>query len=176
MNRMNKKQSLISDILPLSIGEVGAVILVAIGGLALDYGNLIEFSPYMISGAILGAVVSVINYLVLAISVDHEVNKYLSLRGSREMNEEEAAEFAKANSGAVQKAIARSSIIRTVSILGCLVIAFLTGLFNPVATIITLLAYRPILTAVEIIKARRQPAPNPDNYIKYENNEEKEND
>jgi hypothetical protein len=177
--KSNNQTNILADVLPLTIGEVLAVCLVTLGGLALDYAGVYEFGAGIPLGAILGAIVTVINYLVLIISLDAAVKKYLDLRGERQMSEEEAEAFAKAHTGAVQKTIARSTVLRTASIVGCLLIAFLTGLFNPIATILPLIAYRPILTVVELIRAKKQPAPNPENYVKYDytdENEEKESD
>ena len=179
MTRNNKESNILTDVLPLTVGELIAAGLVTLGGLALDYAGVYSFSSAIPLGAILGAIVTVINYLVLIISLDAAVKKYLDLRGERQMSEEEAEAFAKAHTGAVQKTIARSTVLRTASIVGCLLIAFLTGLFNPIATILPLIAYRPILTVVELIRAKKQPAPNPDNYVKYDykdENEEKESD
>lgn len=175
-NNTPKKNKFFEDILPLTIGEVLVVALVILGGLALSMGGVINFNAGIILGAILGAIVTIINYVVLIISLDKVISDYLALRGEKEMSEEEAEEFAKAHTARVQKAVSRSSVLRTLSIVACLLIAFITGIFNPVATIIPLLAYRPILTVIEVIRAKRQPAPNPENYIKYEDKEEKESD
>ena len=54
----------------------------------------------------------------------------------------------------VQNAIKTSFILRTVSMLVALVIAFLLDWFNPIATAIPLLAFRPLLTAIEMIKGK----------------------
>lgn len=178
MNQRNKS-NILKESLPLVLGEILAALLVTLGGLALGMAGIITFNAYIVSGAILGALVTIINYLILTVSVDLEIKKYLELRGDKEMNEEEAEEFAKTHTSGVQKAVARSSVLRTFSIVACLLVAFLTGLFNPVATIIPLLAYRPILTVAELIKAKREPAPNPEKYVKYEykdENDEKESD
>ena len=93
------------------------------------------------------------------------------------MDEEEAEAFAKANSAPIQNAIKRSSTLRTLTLIAALLLAFITKLFNPIATVIPILAYRPLLTTVELIKAKREPAPNPEKYIKYDyNDEEKESE
>lgn len=179
MTDQRNKSNILKETLPLVLGEILAVLLVTLGGLALGMAGVITFNAYIVSGAILGALVTVINYLVLTLSVDLEIKKYLELRGDKEMSEEEAEEFAKTHTQGVQKAVARSSVLRTFSIVACLLVAFLTGVFNPIATIIPLLAYRPILTVAELIKAKNEPAPNPEKYIKYkykDENDEKESD
>ena len=176
-DKMNKKQNIGTDIITLAVGELAVVMLVILGGLALDIGGIYTFDFRIILGAILGAIVTLANYVVLTISLDSAVKSYLELRGEREMDEEEAEAFAKANSAPVQKAIKRSSTLRTLSLVAALLLAFITKMFNPLATVIPILAYRPLLTTIELIKAKREPAPNPEKYINYDyNDEEKESE
>ena len=176
-DKMNKKQNIGTDILTLAVGELAVVMLVILGGLALDIGGVYTFDFKIILGAILGAIVTLANYVVLTISLDSAVKSYLELRGDREMDEEEAEAFAKANSAPIQNAIKRSSTLRTLSLVAALLLAFITKMFNPIATVIPILAYRPLLTTIELYKAKREPAPNPEKYIKYDyNDEEKESE
>ena len=70
------------------------------------------------------------------------------------MDEEEAQKFAEENSMPIQNAMKLSFIIRTVSMLAALVVAFILDWFNPIATAIPLLAYRPLLTLIETIKGK----------------------
>ena len=179
MNQTNNKSNILSDLIPLFTGELLVVLIVVLTGLGLSYGGIISFGAEIPLGALLGALVTIANYAVLIISLDKAVRDYLALRGENEMSDEEAESFAKAHTASVQKTISRSTVLRTASIVGCLLVAFLTGIFNPIATIIPLLAYRPILTVAELIKAKNSPAPNPEKYINYEykdENEEKESD
>ena len=55
---------------------------------------------------------------------------------------------------AVQNAIKISFILRTASMLVALVIAFLLDRFDPIATAIPLLAFRPLITVIEIVKGK----------------------
>ena len=176
-DKMNRKQNVQTDILTLATCEAAVVILVILGGLALDMGGIYGFDFKIILGAIFGAIVTLANYVVLTISLDRAVKSYLELRGDREMDEEEAEAFAKANSAPIQNAIKRSSTLRTLTLIAALLLAFITKMFNPIATVIPILAYRPLLTTIELIKAKRAPAPNPEKYIKYDyNDEEKESE
>ena len=176
-DKMNKKQNIQTDILTLAACEVAVVILVTLGGLALDMGGIYRFDYKIILGAVLGAIVTLANYIVLTISLDRAVKSYLELRGDREMNDEEAEAFAKANSAPIQNAIKRSSTLRTLTLIAALLLAFITKMFNPIATVIPILAYRPLLTTIELIKAKGEPKPNPEKYIKYDyNDEEKESE
>ena len=137
-------------ILLLALGEVIVSALVC-----LVYFLLGRFELQVILGTLLGSTVTVTNFAVLTFSVNRAVDRYLELRGSREMSEEEAEAFAKEHTMAVQNAATKSFILRTVSMLATLVAAFLlTDLFAPLATAIPLLMFRPILYALEFIKPK----------------------
>ena len=142
-NKFPKKEFII-----LSVGEAICALLTVLVFLAVDLTNIIEFTfDYsVITGAILGVAVIVLNFLFLSVSVNKAVDEYMALRGDKEMTDEEAEAFAAKNSGLIQNAIKKSFVIRMSSIAAALVVAFLTGWFNPVATVIPILAYQPILT------------------------------
>ncbi len=153
-----KKNSGFMQILPLIIGEI-FVSLVTVGLFALlDLAFEAEFwcvDLGVILGVLLGSAVTVFNYLFLILSVNSAINRYLELRGTREMTDEEAERFASENSAPIQNAIKTSFILRTTTMLVTLVVAFIIGdLFNPLATAIPLLAFRPILYVSEIIKGK----------------------
>jgi len=142
------------DIVFLAIGELAVALLVTLGFIlaeALGYG---QFSYRVITGALLGSVVTLLNYIFLILSVNRAIDNYLALRGNREMDDEEAEKFAAENAMPVQNAIKTSFITRTASMLLTLVIAFVLDWFDPIATAIPLLAFRPLLTAIEILKGR----------------------
>ena len=151
---MNNNKLSYKDILFMAIAEAVVAILVTLVFLLLDGLGYYEFSYRIVTGALLGAVVTLFNYSFLIISVDNAIAKFLALRGEKEMDEEEAEKFAAENSMAVQNAIKTSFILRTASMLVALVIAFLLDWFNPIATAIPLLAFRPLLTAIEMIKGK----------------------
>ena len=166
-------QKLIKDIAPLTVCEILVVVATVIGAGLLHVLDIFAFDARVISGALLGALVTIVNYVFLTLSVDRAVNNYMALRGDREMTDEEAEKFASENSMPIQNAIKTSFIIRTVSMLATLLVAFLTEWFNPLATAIPLLAFRPLLSLIEVLKSKNSPPPNPDNYRKIE---EKESD
>lgn len=151
---MNNNKLSIRDILFMAIGEAAVALLVVLVFLLLDGLGYYGFSYRIITGALLGVVVTLFNYSFLIISVDRAINKFLDKRGSKEMDEEEADKFAAENAMPVQNAIKTSFILRTASMLVALVIAFLLDWFNPIATAIPLLAFRPLLTAIEMIKGK----------------------
>lgn len=170
---MNENKLPKSEILTLAIGEVIVGALVVGGFAVADALGFYEFDYRVITGALLGILVTVLNYLFLILSVNRAVSNYLALRGKREMSDEEAEKFAAENSMPIQNAIQTSFIIRTVTMLATLVVAFVTKWFNPLATAIPLLAFRPLLSIGEIIRQRTEKAPNPEKFIKYD---EKESD
>ena len=154
---MNREKEGALDIALLSLGEI-IVSLIVIGvHLLLDLlleAEFFDFSYRVITGAALGSVVTVANYAVLTLTVNRAIKKFLTLRGTREMAEEEVIKFTAENSMHIQNAIKMSFIIRTVSILVTLAIAFLLDWFAPLATVIPLLVFRPLITLSEILKRK----------------------
>ena len=171
---MNENKLPKKEILTLALGEIAVGVLVCLGFAAASAFGVGSFDYRVITGAALGIAVTVLNYLFLTVSVNRAVNNYIELRGDKEMSEEEAAKFASENSMPIQNAIKTSFIVRTLSILLTLVVAFVTKLFNPLATVIPLLAFRPLLSLGEIIRKKADKEPNPEKFIKYE--DEKESD
>ena len=137
------------QIFGLALGEL---IISAI--ICLVYFLLNAFSYKVITGVALGSVVTVANFAFLTLSVNRAVDRYLELRGSREMDEEEAARFTNEHAMAVQNAAKTSFIIRTATMLAALVVAFLLEWFEPLATVIPLLMFRPLLYILELIRRK----------------------
>ena len=128
-----------STIRETSILTLGA--LLTVGGFALA-GLVWEINMLsVVLGVVLGALVTVLNYFFLSLSVNRSVDKYLELRGSTEMTDEEAAVFTAKHSLEIQNAIRISFLIRLISMVAALVVAFVfLNVFNPLATAIPLLA------------------------------------
>ena len=142
-NKFPKKELII-----LAIGEAICVLVTILAFLGVSLTGIIEFefSYRVITGALLGAAVVILNFIFLSASVNMAVDEYMALRGDKEMTEEEAEEFASKNTGLIQNAVKKSFTVRVVSIAATLVIAFLLDWFNPIATIVPVLAYQPLLT------------------------------
>ena len=174
------ERKLIDDILPVAVGEAVVALLVICGALLLNLiGIIATFDFKIILGALLGAAVIVVNHVFLSIKVDLEIKKFVKLRGDKEMTDEEADKFAKENSTNIQNAMKSSFVIRTASILITLLVAFITKLFNPIATAIPMFAFRAIITASELIRMKYNKKPDPSKFIKYDFDEkdtEKEED
>lgn len=151
---MQNKGSAAKQIIALSLGEV-----IVSAAVCLVYFLLGQFSYTVITGVLLGSLVTIANFILLTVSVNRAIDKYLELRGTREMDEEEAEKFAETHAMAVQNAATRSFLIRTVSMLATFVLAFLmTDWFAPIATVVPLLAFRPILYVLELMKKKGEKA------------------
>ncbi len=150
---MNKKES-IKDTAFLAVGEAVVAGLVILGAFIISLFTEYAFDFTAPLGAALGALVAFANYLFLTISVNRAVDSYLKIRGSREMTDEEAEKFTAENSQIIQNKIKLSFIVRTASMLVILVIAFITGLFNPLCTVIPMFTSQPIVYLGEIIKGK----------------------
>ena len=138
------------DSIYLAIGEAIISLIVI-----LIYTALGLFDWTVISGVILGSIATIANFLILSYSVNKAINKFIELRGDKEMGNEEAEKFAKEHSLKVQNAVTKSYVLRTALLMGSLVLAFITKLFNPIATLIPLAMYKPLLYAVEFVKKKR---------------------
>lgn len=147
-NKQNKLSAYVDTVF-MAVGEI--IVALIITGV---YLIVKRFDYTVITGALLGGGVTVLNFLILSVSVNRAVNKYIEARGDREMSEEEAQEFSKAHTMEVQNAVTRSYLLRTLMMVASLVLALLTSFFNPIATVIPLLMYRPIIYLTEAIKKK----------------------
>ena len=154
-----QKQGLayLKEVLLLAIGEL-IVSLLTVGGFLLVDVIFTEkdiFNYTVVTGALLGTLVVLINFFILSIAITRAVMSYMKERGEREMSEEEALAFAQEHQGRIRLAMSRSYVIRTLLMLGTLILAFVLEWFNPIATVIPLLMYKPVLIASHYIKAKR---------------------
>lgn len=147
---MENNRSKYKDVLYLAVGEIlAALAVVAV------YAFIDALTYKVLLGAVLGAAVAVFNFLCLSISVNRAVDKFMKLRGEREMDEEEAEKFASQHVGEIQNAQKLSYIVRTFTLLGALVLAFLSKQFDVIATAVPLLLFQPILVVTQNIAQRR---------------------
>ena len=149
-----QKFAYLKEVAYLALGEI-IVSLLTIGGFLLVqaiFSGSDIFDYTVITGALLGTVVVLINFFILSIAVTRAVLRYIQERGDKDMTEEEAEAFAEEHEGRVKLAVARSYIVRTLLTLGTLIIAFVLEWFDPIATVIPLLMYKPVLIASNYIK------------------------
>lgn len=158
-----KKSSLpYIEILTLAALELAVAALTVLGYflVSLLLPETVVFDYRVFTGAALGALVIILNYLFLTISVNRSIDSFIRERGSREMDDEEAERFAAEHGVEIQNKIKTSFLIRTVTILITLVLAFVLDWFDPIATAIPLLIFRPLLTLTSILveKIRQRTA------------------
>lgn len=150
-NKIEARESSLKGALTILLGEAVVSLIIVSVYLLLD-----KFSYKVITGVALGSLVTVANFLILSISVNRAIDKYIEKRGEKEMDEEEAAKFAAENASAVQVAASGSYVARTLLMFGALIVAFLVKQFDVLATLIPLLAYRPIIFVSELLKKRKE--------------------
>lgn len=142
------------DTLWLALGELIVAVLVTVGFIIAKALGMDLAIYKAITGSLLGAAVTVLNFFILSVAINRAVTRYIKNRGDKEMDDEEAEKYAKEHGMDVQNAMMKSYIFRMVMMLGSLALALLTGWFNVIATAIPLLAYRPVMYAVEFIKTK----------------------
>ncbi len=143
---MEKAKIPFKQILILLIGE-----LLVSGCVIGVYAIINKFTYKVILGSVLGIVVTLSNYLVLAVMTNNVINKFLAERGDGEMSDEDAAALAMKFQGKVQNQIRLSFIIRNLVMLVTLIAAFFINIFDVIATLFPLLAFSPILKLSELI-------------------------
>ena len=139
------------EMIALAIGEVIVSAIVAIVFLCINM-----FTYAVILGAILGSALIIINFYALSISTTNALNRAIAEVGGEAMEEEAAKEFAARHQAKIQTIMTVSFIARMLSLAAALVVAFiLKDIFNPLATAIPLLMFRPILMVAGLISKRR---------------------
>lgn len=140
------------EIISLIVGELVVCLITG-----LIYYFIGKFNMAVLFGSLLGAALIVLNFLALAILSTRAVNKALIDRGGEEMDDDAAAEFAKKHQAKIQLVMTGSYIVRMATMVAVLIIAFIfNSLFNPLATAIPLLMFRPILMVSQLILNKRR--------------------
>ena len=152
-----EKSPVLRETAILLFAELAVNVLTAAVYFLLDLGKVTSgaFSYRVITGGLLGTAVVVINFFLLAVATDRAFSKVLDERGTGEMTEEEAAEFAAKNKASVQAAMAGSQLFRTLFMIGALVLAFVLPWFEGIAALIPLIMFRPILMIREFFRKEK---------------------
>jgi hypothetical protein len=138
------------EIFTLILGEIIVSLITAAVYLFTD-----NFDYKVITGVTLGTLVTVLNFLYLSVTTTKAINNFMALRNEKgEMTEEESAAFVAEHQAKIQNSIKLSYIIRTFTMLVALVVALLTKQFALIATVIPLVAFRPITMAAALIKRK----------------------
>ena len=137
------------EIFTLLLGEI--IVSAIICAVYLLIG---KFDYKVITGVSLGTAVTVLNFLYLSITTTNAIDKFLMLKGEREMTEEESALFVAEHQAKIQNTIKLSYIIRTFTMLATLIVAFIVDHFAVIATLVPLLMFRPITIVAALIKRK----------------------
>lgn len=164
---MKKNKAHYKETAILALGEIIVSGLVVLGFFLSDLIFDTGFTYRVFTGALLGSLVTVLNFFGLSRAVNRSVDGFIALRGNAELTEEEVMRFTAEHSMKIQNAIKISFLVRIFTMLAALVVAFVLDWFSPLATAIPLIAYRPILVMGEAARRKFDKAPNPENYIVY---------
>ena len=150
---MNNKRATARMCALLFLAELAVCALTAAVYLLLDLVFTKEWFSYkVITGSLLGAVTVTLNFIFLSVSTSRAFDRAVSERGNKEMSEEEIEKFTAEHQGKIQNIIKLSYLIRMLSMVGCLVLAFLLfDYFDVIATVVPFLLFRPILSAVALV-------------------------
>ena len=119
------------------------------------YLLLNRFSYKVVLGSALGIIITVLNFIILSVSVGRAFDRALLERGTGELSDEEIEKFTREQNQAVSAATKKSFILRTLLMLAAFVGAFISGQFDVIATLIPPLLFRPIITVDALIQERR---------------------
>ena len=147
---MNSERMPKSELIALTVGELAVSVIVCAVYLLLE-----RFSYRVPLGALLGSAVVILNFLAMAIMTGRILDQFMAERGEGEMSEEQTDELVKTYQNRIQNQMKISYMVRTAIMLVTLVVAFLVDAFDVIATLVPLLAFRPILTVAELIKGKR---------------------
>ncbi len=131
------------------LGEI--IVSLVICGVCLIFD---WFSYKIVTGVALGTAVTTLNFLFLALSTSRAFDKAVEARGTREMDEDEIEKFTEEHQQNMNNAVKLSFIIRTLTMLATLIVAFILDVFNVLATLIPLLMLRPIIMIEALIREK----------------------
>ena len=147
---MNTERIPKRELLALVIGEAAVSLIACAVYLAID-----KFSYRVPLGALLGSAVIIVNFLIMSLMTGRLLDEFMSERGDGVMSEEETDALVKTYQNRIQNQMKISYIVRSAVMILTLVLAFLIDAFDVIATLVPLLAFRPLLTVSELIKGRK---------------------
>ena len=148
---MKKSLTKIREFLVLILGEIVVSSLTV-----LVFFLINKFETSVVFGALLGSAVTVINFIVLSLTIGRAFDKAKEARGTREMTEEEIEKFTAEQKAAIASASRLAYLIRMALTAATLILAFISGIFNVIATVLPLVAFRPILMIDAMIKDKKE--------------------
>ncbi len=134
----------------LVVCALTVLVYFAIGRLALP----------VVLGAVLGALVMVGNFAALAVISSRAVDGALSERPAGELSDEAVEAFVAEHQARLKLRIRLSQNIRMIMMLALLVVALITPWFDPIAALVPMLLFRPILMLMGLVlRDKTPPAP-----------------
>lgn len=175
---MNQNKIPKFELLALIIGEIAVSAVIAAVYLIIE-----KFNYTVILGVLLGSFITVLNFVILSISVNRAIDRAIegadmprikrayeerdaaeAKKDSENDTESEASEtpeyeliireFEKDRQAGLNSALKLSYIIRNAIMIVSLVLAFISRQFDVIATVIPLLLYRPILTVAGLCRRK----------------------
>ena len=117
----------------------------------LIYYLIGKFSWPVLAGVLLGAAVMVGNFIALAVISNRAVDSCLAERREGEMSEEELAKFVEEHQTRLKLRIRLSQNVRMLMMLALLIVALITPWFDPIASLVPMLLFRPILMLMGLV-------------------------
>lgn len=143
------KAPVLRETAKLAIGQSAVALLTV-----LVYFLIGRFSYTVIVGAFAGAAVTLLNFLLLASSVNRVFDDMMEKRGSAEMSEEEVAAFTEQYKAQAALKAQGSLLLRTLLLIAVPVACFLLPFADGIASLIPLLTERPVLTLSAWLSSR----------------------
>lgn len=134
----------------IALGEI--LVSAVVAGIYLIIN---KFSIAVLLGGLFGTLLVVLNFITLSVMVNRAIDKALEARPDGELSDEELEEFSLSAALSVKNAAKLSYIFRIVSMVASLAVAFISGQFDVIATLVPFLALRPLIMAQELFRRKK---------------------
>lgn len=143
---MNDKRIPLAELLFVCVGEAVVSLITVLIYIALN-----KFNYSVVTGVLLGSTVIILNFIFLCISINRAIDNIMAERGDAEMDEQQAAEFSEKHKASLNKTVQLSNTLRMLSMVGALVLAFVLGHFDVIATLVPIVMYHPLILVSGLI-------------------------
>lgn len=144
----NGKMPVVKETAKLALGELAVSALTV--GVYLLIG---KFTPGVVVGTLAGTLVILLNFFLLAYSVNRVFDDMMEKRGSGEMSEEEIAKFTETYKAQAAMKTQASFLLRTLLLIAVPVACFLLPFADGIASLVPLLAERPLLSVIGLLSS-----------------------
>lgn len=135
----------------LAIGQLAVSLLTV-----LVYILIGRFSHTVVVGVLAGSAVTLLNFFLLAASVNRVFDDMMEKRGDAEMNEEEIAAFTEQYRAQAALKTQGSLLLRTLLLIAVPVACFLLPFADGIASLVPLLTERPVLAVGAWLTSRKE--------------------